>query len=65
MSFNPNANANSFTPGGGATPPFKPGQPYNPYAQQFQPPNGQQQQQQQQQYDQYYQQQNSGYGSSF
>lgn len=58
MSFNPNANANSFTPGAGAnTPPFRPGQPYqNPYSQQ--PP---QPQQSQQQYDQYYQQ-NSGYG---
>ncbi|GAA6016127.1 hypothetical protein JCM11491_000676 [Sporobolomyces phaffii] len=37
--FNPNAgsfnpNAGSFQPGGGGAPPFQPGRPYNPYAQQ-------------------------------
>ncbi|KAK4704284.1 peptide chain release factor subunit 3, partial [Phenoliferia sp. Uapishka_3] len=66
LSYNPNAS--SFTPGGGGAPPFRPGQPYNPYAQQPQQPGqpqpGQQQQGQGQgqYYDQYQQQQQGGYG---
>ena len=70
VSFNPNANANTFTPGAG-TPPFRPGQPYqpapNPYAQQQSDPNQQNQQQgQYQQYDQYQQYQGGSnqYGQS-
>lgn len=63
MSFNPNANANSFTPGG---PPFRPGQPYvppttNPYAQQ-QPNQGQGQYYDQ--YQQYQGQSQQAYGAS-
>jgi hypothetical protein len=67
MSYNPNAN--SFTPGGGGgAPPFRPGQPYNPYGQQQQPgqqPGDQQQGQQgQQSYNQGYQQQQGNYGKT-